>query len=277
MSIEELSTSLAALAISPANPSSVAEFEEYCLAQAVHMFEAHLAVNRFKAAAADGGGGDDDPQDDDAASSKKLAGLAKHAAGLIQTLAGSVRASTALLSGSAAAHSVSEGCPNDAATGDGRKPLSAPWLACLSKFMESSGLWLIIVVQSLVKAMPTTEKKKKSKGKKNKKTTAADSEIKSEIAGTTDLVDAVRALLKAAIEVFSSIRSIFRARTISAEAFAATYVSSTSHFPEFASAAFEGVRSEVAKTLADSQTKSIDNRLQPLLNAKLGVLQSLSL
>ena len=68
-----------------------------------------------------------------------------------------------------------------------------------------------------MEAMPTTEKTKKKKAKKSNATTAAASESKYEIAGTAQLVDAVRALLKATIEAFSSIRSIFRARSISAE------------------------------------------------------------
>ena len=73
------------------------------------------------------------------------------------------RSSTAVLSGNAAAHSVREGCSvatrdDDrtaaaAISDDSRKPLSAPWLACLCKFLESSGLWLVIVVQSLVKVI----------------------------------------------------------------------------------------------------------------------------
>ena len=92
-----------ALAISPGNPSSVGEFEEHCLAQALQMFEAHLAVNRFRAASADGG---DDHQHD----KSSLTAFANRATGLIQVLARSVRSSTAVLSGNAAAHSVREGC-----------------------------------------------------------------------------------------------------------------------------------------------------------------------
>ena len=61
------------------------------------------------------------------------------------------------------------------------------------------------------------------------------------------------------------------------QAFAETFTAADSLFPEDLSGEFDPVRAEAAKALAASQNQTVENRLMPLLQAKLSALQAASI
>ena len=122
------------------NLAAVDRFSEGCLKQALHLFEAHLEVNRFNKCSGD----------------MVLTDTSRKAALCVRSLAEGVRSLISVLCGDTVTHSFNDAdFPSGGADpGGSPKPLCGPWLACLCKYLESSGLWLVIVVQSLVKVSP---------------------------------------------------------------------------------------------------------------------------
>lgn len=108
----------------------------------MQLFEAHLVVNRSNKTE-----GEDDI-------SAQLSVLPEK---LIGSLTESVRSMTSVLTGPGVKHSmiIEEGSIRKAVEGSGqgddKSPLTASWLACVCIFLESSGLYLPILVQNLVK------------------------------------------------------------------------------------------------------------------------------